>query len=141
MAQTLASSLPRVAAYLAANGVQPTSAAPVARYLTYTNEATDFQAGFFVEKALPESGDIKVLNLPKSVVATVVHYGAYEKVGAVYEAIHHFMDELGYEAAGAPWEQYVDDPTTTPQDKVRTIVRYPLQKKGSEMGGMASDQK
>ncbi len=60
-------------------------------------------------------------------VAEVLHLGPYSEEGPTVEALHKFIEESGYELAGIHEEEYL----TRPDAKVqKTVVRYPVRKKG-----------
>jgi len=39
-----------------------------------------------------------------------------------------YLEEHGLRGAEGPWESYVDDAATTPHDKLRTEVFWPLKR-------------
>ncbi len=56
-----------------------------------------------------------------------VHMGPYENTGAAHEFIYAFVGENNYEMNGSPWEVYVTDPATEPdQNKWITEIYYPV---------------
>jgi hypothetical protein len=62
-------------------------------------------------------------------VAEIVHVGSYEDEGASVRRLHAFIAEQGYEVAGPHEEEYL----TTRRARVqRTLIRYPVRRKGSE---------
>ena len=59
-------------------------------------------------------------------VAQILHLGAYDQEEPTVERLHRFIEENGYEIAGAHEEEYL----TTPDAKVpKTIIRYVVKKK------------
>jgi effector-binding domain-containing protein len=61
-------------------------------------------------------------------VAYYLYIGSYEKVGDVYGKVFKFIAEKGYMVAGPVMENYLDDPNTTPAEKVRTEIIVPITK-------------
>ncbi len=56
----------------------------------------------------------------------VLHLGAYDQEYAPVERLQKFIEENGYEIAGAHEEEYL----TSPDAKVvKTLIRYPVKKK------------
>lgn len=55
-----------------------------------------------------------------------VHRGPYQAIGEAHAAVEAFMLEHELEAAGVPWEVYVDDRETTPSAEREFQVFYPL---------------
>lgn len=59
-------------------------------------------------------------------VAQVLHLGPYDQEQPTIERLHKFIEESGYEIAGAHEEEYL----TRPDAKVpKTIIRYPVRAK------------
>ena len=59
-------------------------------------------------------------------VAQILHLGTYDQEQPTVERLHKFIEENGYEIAGAHEEEYL----TTPDAKIiKTIIRYPVRKK------------
>jgi effector-binding domain-containing protein len=71
---------------------------------------------------------MRVTTLPGGRAAKTVHVGSYETLSAEYRRIEGYLEEHGLRAGEGPWESYVDDSATTPHDKVRTEVYYPLKR-------------
>ena len=72
------------------------------------------EAGFPVNAPIAPSGRVEASALPAGPVAVTVHAGSYADVSAAYEAIEARIAEAGLVPTGAPWEAYLDDPTTVP---------------------------
>ena len=64
--------------------------------------------------------------------AEILHVGPYEKEAPTVAQLKAFLDENGFQVAGAHEEEYVKGPGMfgpgNPQDYL-TIIRYPVQKK------------
>jgi hypothetical protein len=62
-----------------------------------------------------------------STVAEILHLGSYAEEGPSVQKLHEFIATNGYEIAGPHEEEYL----TRPDAKVvRTIIRYPVTKRG-----------
>ncbi len=60
-------------------------------------------------------------------VAQILHIGAYDQETANIKRLHQFIEDNGYEIAGLHEEEYL----TRPDAKVvKTIIRYPVKKRG-----------
>ncbi len=61
--------------------------------------------------------------------AQVLHTGAYDAEGPTLEKLHKFIDEEGMRINGHHHEIYLKDPRRTEQEKLKTIIRYPISTK------------
>jgi len=70
--------------------------------------------------------EVKIETWDYSTVAQILHLGAYDQEEPTINRLQQFIEENGYEIAGAHEEEYL----TTPDAKVpKTIIRYPVRKK------------
>jgi len=69
--------------------------------------------------------EVKLETWQYGTVAQILHLGGYDQEQPTIERLHKFIEENGYEIAGAHEEEYL----TTPDAKVpKTIIRYPVKK-------------
>jgi hypothetical protein len=69
---------------------------------------------------------VKIETWQYGTVAQILHLGGYDQEQPTIERLHRFIEENGYEIAGAHEEEYL----TTPDAKVpKTIIRYVVKKK------------
>ena len=70
--------------------------------------------------------EVKLETWQYGTVAQILHLGSYDQEQPTIERLHKFIEENGYEIAGAHEEEYL----TTPDAKVpKTIIRYVVKKK------------
>ncbi|GAI36698.1 unnamed protein product [marine sediment metagenome] len=70
--------------------------------------------------------EVKIETWEYGTVAQILHLGAYDQEQPTVERLHRFIEDSGYEIAGAHEEEYL----TRPDAKVvKTIIRYPVKKK------------
>jgi len=70
--------------------------------------------------------EVKVETWEYGTVAQILHLGAYDEEGPTIDRLHQFIEDSGYEIAGAHEEEYL----TTPDAKVpKTIIRYVARKR------------
>jgi len=70
--------------------------------------------------------EVKLETWQYGTVAQILHLGGYDQEQPTIERLHKFIEENGYEIAGAHEEEYL----TTPDAKVpKTIIRYVVKKK------------
>jgi len=90
----------------------------------------EFDAGFpyrgdIPEKAAEKNG-LHVGITPKVRVVQAEHIGPASNITETYMKIAAFMAAHGFTPAGDPWESYVSDPSTTPREKLLTLISYPV---------------
>lgn len=86
-----------------------------------------------LENAMPVKGNPKLsgrLSLIKTYGGNVVmasHFGPYETSEHTWNALEAYIKDKGKEIVGSPWEVYITDPTTEPdQSKWETQVFFPV---------------
>lgn len=90
----------------------------------------DGAAAFMLRCPVPESGRMRVHELPAAMMAATVHHGSYNTIGEAHAAILTWIDASGYRIAGPDRELNLyhampirrDDPTYV------TEIQYPVEK-------------
>ena len=118
---------PKIRSVIVAHGATP-SGPPFARFYNSDPAAFDTEAGFPFTGTVTASGDARITTLPGGRAAKAVHIGAYDTLPQEYRRIAAWLAEENHRAGEGPWESYVDDPESTPRDKVRTEVYWPLRR-------------
>lgn len=91
----------------------------------FDHEASDIEVFITMEK--PEEANNSIGG---SLMAHTVHQGGYSSLNEAYAAIVKWMEENGYEGAGAPYELYTRNGfDRLPPDKWETDVFFPICKK------------
>jgi len=60
--------------------------------------------------------------------AQVMHVGPYAAEGPTIARLHRFVEEQGYKLRGKHHEIYLSDPRRSAPEKLRTIIRHPVEK-------------
>ena len=60
-------------------------------------------------------------------VVTVTHVGPYDQLKGTWDGIMVWVQSEGLTLNGAPWEVYVDDPTTVDPSTLRTEIYVPVE--------------
>ena len=97
----------------------------------YKTSDIDGEAVVYLKQAIPESGRVKVYELTATMVASVVHKGAYNRLNQAYEAIGRWIDANGYMVTGPNREVYLycTQPVRQDDDSYVTEIQFPVAKK------------
>ena len=60
--------------------------------------------------------------------AQVMHVGPYAAEGPTIARLHRFVEEQGYKLRGKHHEIYLSDPWRSAPEKLRTIIRHPVER-------------
>jgi effector-binding domain-containing protein len=118
---------PKLRKSIVTQGATP-SGAPFARYYNSDPAAFDTEAGLPFTGTVTATDGARVATLPGGRAAKTIHIGSYETLSKEYRRIEAWCEEHGYRVGEGPWESYVDDAATTPHDKLRTEVFWPLKR-------------
>jgi len=84
-----------------------------------------------VDKFYPDFDDIKFKTINAATVVSVLHKGAYQKLGQAYAYIFKWLEENGYTAADNPRESYIDGIwNKESEEDWLTELQIPIAKKG-----------
>ena len=97
---------------------------PFAYYHSFDMEKTDMECGFPVQKIGPEEGRVKGFRLPAGKAAKAVHVGPYDRLVDTYTEVMRYLEEKKIAPSSVMWEYYMNDPTTTPPQELRTEVYW-----------------
>lgn len=71
--------------------------------------------------------DVAFARFAGGTVAQVLHVGPFSEEGPVIERLHAFIAAQGYRLRGRHHEVYLSDFRRTPPEKLRTILRQPVE--------------
>jgi len=127
IAEALGSMLPTVFQFATAKGIA-FAGPPTVRYPCFGPGLVTLEAGLPVVAPAEGEGEIELGSLVGGAVATTVHKGPYDGLGAAHEAIQAWLVENGEAPGGAPWEVYLTDPGEVPNpNDWLTELNWPVQ--------------
>lgn len=112
-------------AYFMEIGQSP-SGPPFAIYHNIDGQNVDVELGVPVNEPIPGRDRILASELPGGDVATSLVVGPYDKLSGAYEALVAWVGEQGHEVRAAPFEQYLNDPSSVPPEQYETRIHLPV---------------
>jgi len=82
------------------------------------------------KKSLPALARARFQSFYEGRSAQIMYFGPYSAEGSTIEMIHEFIEEQGYEFDGLlqkHHEIYLSDPRRTAPDRLKTVIRQPVQ--------------
>lgn len=92
---------------------------------TYADE--DAEAVVAISRAVPESDQVKMYELPGGTFASAVHHGDFAEFTQLHPALLRWIEANGYRIIGPSREIYIQDEAGHPGNSV-TEVQYPVEK-------------
>jgi effector-binding domain-containing protein len=103
------------------------SGPPFAMYHNIDGQNVDVELGVPVDRPLPGRDRIQASELPGGDVVTSLVVGPYDQLPGAYAALMNWMEAQGYVARSAPFEQYLNDPSSVPPEQYETRISFPVQ--------------
>jgi hypothetical protein len=75
----------------------------------------------------PRFPEVRFETFAEGRAAQILHIGPYAAEGPTIEKLHRFVEERGYRLRGRHHEIYLGDPRRAAPEKLRTIVRHPVE--------------
>jgi effector-binding domain-containing protein len=127
VAQALGAAYARITAYLEARDIQM-AGAPMMATTEIKPDRVHFEAGIPVAAEAPydPGTGVRIVLRPGGRAVKAVNVGPYESLDGAYARLDAFVAANGLEPTGQPWESYVDDPTLTAPEQLRTEVFVPV---------------
>ena len=114
-----------IAKYLGALGEHP-AGPPFAAYYNMDMQNLDVEIGFPVARTINGKGDIRAGEIPGGKVVTCLYTGPYSDIAPAYDALAQWIKDNGYTATGVSYEMYLDDPSDTSPQELKTQIVFPL---------------
>lgn len=96
-----------------------------------TNEMIEIaRKQLMTKKALSRLADIRLEKMTEGEAVQVLHIGSFSEEQPTVNLLHQFMSKNGYIFKGKHREIYLSDMRKTAPDKLKTIIRQPVEKAG-----------
>ena len=82
-----------------------------------------------VEKRGEKVRDVKLEEFDEGLSAQVLHIGPYSEETPTINRLHEWVSEQGYRLRDNHHEIYMSDPRRTKPEKLKTIIRHPVEKR------------
>jgi hypothetical protein len=79
------------------------------------------------KKKLPSAQEVQFEFFDEGLSAQVLHLGPYTEEEPTIVRLHAFIENEGYQSRGLHHEIYLSDPRRVSPDKLRTIIRQPVE--------------
>jgi hypothetical protein len=79
------------------------------------------------KKDLPGLGKLRLERYHEGQAVQILYLGPYSTEGPTIEKLHAFARENGYQLRGKHHEIYLSDPRRTAPEKIKTVIRQPVQ--------------
>ncbi len=71
--------------------------------------------------------DVVLEDFHEGLSAQVMHMGPYSDEGPTIRSLHDFIEGHGYRMRGLHHEIYLSDPRRTAPERIKTIIRQPIE--------------
>jgi hypothetical protein len=79
------------------------------------------------KKDLPAAPLLRLERLEEGLAAQIMHVGPYSEEAPTIERLHEWVAAEGYGLRGRHHEIYLGDPRRTAPEKLKTILRQPME--------------
>ena len=96
----------------------------------YKEHDVDAEAGVQLKNRVPETGRVKVYELPGATVASVVHHGMYNTLNQACDAISKWFETSGFKIAGPSRELclHSGQPVRQDDETYVTEIQFPVER-------------
>lgn len=129
VSEDLASAYAQVVGFIESQGLTP-SGPPLTVNHLWEDNVYEFQAGMPIaeapEEAVAADSPVQIGTTYGGKAVRAVHRGSYDSMPETYEKLMAYMAAHGYEYSGSPWDIWISDPETTPEEDLITHIHFPL---------------
>jgi hypothetical protein len=91
------------------------------------------------QKNLPALPKLRLETYHEGLSVQILHVGSYDDEGPTLHKMHHeFIPQNSYEMAGRHHEIYLSDPRKVAPEKLKTVLRQPIRKRGFQASSAAA---
>jgi hypothetical protein len=83
------------------------------------------------KKGITEVDKLKLETFHEGLSAQILHVGPYSEEGPTGKRLHDFIEKSGYGMRGIHHEIYLSDVRRVPPERLKTVLRQPIQKRDS----------
>jgi DNA-binding transcriptional MerR regulator/predicted transcriptional regulator YdeE len=96
----------------------------------FKDQDIDVEVGVYLKSAVPAHEPLTVYQLPEATVASVIHNGAFNRIGEAYEALLRWIETNGYRPAGSAREIFLhlSQPVSRNDESNVTEIQVPVEK-------------
>lgn len=117
----------QIMGYIQMSDVKPMGA-PIVFWQKFEPQAISvFWAAIPVDKPSHVRGRVENFRYEGGKICKIEYYGPYEGSAGAWNSLDSYIESKGYTMSGAPFEQYITDPTTEPDTtKWQTNICFPV---------------
>jgi len=79
------------------------------------------------KKELPALPRVRFESFAEGLTTQIMHLGPYSAEGPTVQKLHDFIEQNGYQRRGKHHEIYLNDPRRVAPEKMKTIIRQPIE--------------
>ncbi len=129
IAAAIGSGYARVGAFLATRGLKQ-AAPPITINRKWDDSGYEFDAAIPVDRTpegeIPADSPVKIKSTYTGTALVATHKGPYRGMRSTYDKLFAYSKARGYAENGAPWDEYVSDPGSTPEADLVTRIYLPV---------------
>jgi hypothetical protein len=84
------------------------------------------------KRELPALGSLRFERFHEGLSAQIMHRGPYSAEKPTIERLHAYIHDNGYVPRGKHHEVYLGDPRRTAPEKLKTVIRQPIERAVSD---------
>jgi len=119
----------QISSFMAANKLEM-SGSPVSITTSSNEEAWQFEAGIPIAEVpdleIDPASPVQIRQTSGGKTVRGVSLGSYTGLSTNWQKVRAWVAAHGYEESGLPWEEYVSDPGSTPEEELITHLYLPV---------------